>query len=495
MWPLQLLALTEAGFRVVRYDVRGHGRTSTPDRGYDWATYAEDLRALLDGLEIGRTHIAGFSMGGGIAITFALENPGRVRSLALLDPVVPGFAYSARFAAGMEELTRTVRAEGWRAAAERRWLSHPMFAGLRAHPARFQVIRDIVLDFSAREYLVDQPETDDATAPGGAAPEAIDRLETLRPPALVIVGERDLPDFLMQARVIDERAPRTKLEIIADCGHMTPLERPGDVNRLLLAFLADPAGATEPPAPTIAVRPATTTDLPAIERISGTFSTARVLRLERRGRAPELTFDFTIHDATAGPEPGAGPSSLFMRVAGSPLDMLVDDDIPIRPAGGGSRGPNAAQSSTPPDTAERAEPRPPYFWRDRLEHGDHVLVVTVDGEIAGAAALCPWDHGPALRIADLRVLPDARRNGLGRALVDAAAVVARAAGLRAIRTIIPNDNVDGAAFLLTCGFRFSGFDDRLDAGHRPAGNGQSAPAALFFTYALPPAEPASATLE
>src|SRR5579884_790829 len=71
MWPAQVLALREAGYRVVRYDVRGHGRSSVPNEGYTWPVYAEDLRALLDTLDIGKAHLVGFSMGGGIALQFA----------------------------------------------------------------------------------------------------------------------------------------------------------------------------------------------------------------------------------------------------------------------------------------------------------------------------------------------------------------------------------------------------------------------------------------
>jgi 3-oxoadipate enol-lactonase len=229
MWPAQWLALRAAGLRVIRYDVRGHGRSSAPDSGYTWPVYAADLRALLDALGVAAAHLVGFSMGGGIALQFALDHPARARSLALIDAAVPGFAYSADFADTIEALVAAVRAEGWRAAAERLWLPHPLFDGLRRHPATFQAVRQLVLDFPARDYLIDQPEPE--------GPEATDRLAELRAPVLVLVGAEDLPDFRLAAELVAANAPHAHMVVVPGAGHMLPLERPDEINRLLLEFL------------------------------------------------------------------------------------------------------------------------------------------------------------------------------------------------------------------------------------------------------------------
>ena len=222
MWAAQWLALREAGFRVIRYDVRGHGRSSAPDTGYTWPVYAADLRALLDTLGVAAAHLVGFSMGGGVALQFALDHPARARSLALIDAAVPGFAYSAEFADTLE-------------APERLWLAHPLFGGLRRHPATFRVVREMVLGFPARDYLVDQPEPE--------GPEAIDRLGELRMPLLVLVGAEDLPDFRLAAELVAANAPHARLVVVLGAGHLLPLERPDEVNRLLLEFLgAGPKG-------------------------------------------------------------------------------------------------------------------------------------------------------------------------------------------------------------------------------------------------------------
>lgn len=229
MWPAQVAALKEHGYRVVRYDVRGHGFSSAPPTGYTWQTYRRDLMGLLQALGVSSVHLVGFSMGGGIALQTALDRPQQVRSLTLIDAAVPGFAYSDAFAERVEELVDAVRAEGWRVPAERLWLTHPMFERLRRRPALFAAVRDLVLQYPARDYLIDQTEADEA--------DAVSRLSTLRTPTLVLVGEHDLEDFRLAAEVVAENAPAAALMTVADAGHLVPLEQPDECNRLLLEFL------------------------------------------------------------------------------------------------------------------------------------------------------------------------------------------------------------------------------------------------------------------
>ena len=112
LWDTQVGPLTDAGFRVVRYDVRGHGRSTVTERGYTWENYALDLRDLLDHLGIASASLVGLSMGGGIALAVAVMFPERVASLVLADSALPGFGYSDDFSQEVEELVAAVRAEG-----------------------------------------------------------------------------------------------------------------------------------------------------------------------------------------------------------------------------------------------------------------------------------------------------------------------------------------------------------------------------------------------
>src|SRR3990172_12329088 len=122
MWQYQVPALVNAGFRVVRHDVRGHGRSLIAPSGYTWENYSADLRDLLDRLNVERpttetlhvpaVHLVGLSMGGGVALQFTLDNPQRVISLTLVDSALPGYAYSEEMSKAIQELVHAVPTEG-----------------------------------------------------------------------------------------------------------------------------------------------------------------------------------------------------------------------------------------------------------------------------------------------------------------------------------------------------------------------------------------------
>ena len=245
LWQYQVGPLVEAGFRVVRYDVRGHGRSLIPPSGYTWENYSADLAELLDRLNVERpatqsliveaAHVVGLSMGGGIALQFALDHPGRVLSLTLVDPTLPGFTYSEEFSRGIEELRDAVRSEGVRAAFERLWLTHPVFDGVRRYPERFALLREIVLGFQAADYR------EGASPSGYSQPAVADRLSEIAAPALVMAGEQDLPDFRLIADLLAANLPSARQLVMPDCGHLPPLEQPEAFNAALLGFLRDNA--------------------------------------------------------------------------------------------------------------------------------------------------------------------------------------------------------------------------------------------------------------
>src|SRR5215212_9417574 len=87
MWEPQLAAFADH-YRVIRYDMRGFGRTAMVEGPY---SHHEDLRGLLDFLDVGRAHLVGCSMGGGAVLDFALEYPERAGNLVLVGSAVGGF--------------------------------------------------------------------------------------------------------------------------------------------------------------------------------------------------------------------------------------------------------------------------------------------------------------------------------------------------------------------------------------------------------------------
>jgi len=245
MWQDQVPVLVGAGFRAVRYDVRGHGRSMVPPSGYTWEDYAADLRDLLDRLNVERpaterlavdaVHLVGLSMGGGIALQFALDFPERVLSLTLVDSALPGFTYSEEFSREIEALVQAVRSEGPRAAFERLWLGHPFFDGVRRHPDRFARLREMVLGYQAADYR-------EGVNPPGYQAGVADRLPEIKTMTLVVAGENDMPDFRLIAEILAANLPNARQAVMPDCWHLPPMEHPEAFNELLLSFLGGAAG-------------------------------------------------------------------------------------------------------------------------------------------------------------------------------------------------------------------------------------------------------------
>ncbi len=125
-----------------------------------------------------------------------------------------------------------VRAEGPRAAFERLWLTHPLFDGIRRFPDRFQRVREMVLAYPAADYR-------EGALPADYAPTVADRLHEITAPALVIVGESDIPDFRLTADLLAENLPNARKLVLPDCGHVPPLEQPQAFNKALIAFLRE----------------------------------------------------------------------------------------------------------------------------------------------------------------------------------------------------------------------------------------------------------------
>jgi pimeloyl-ACP methyl ester carboxylesterase len=104
-WWEPLLARLPAGYRGVAFDVRGRGRTAGPDNDYAIASLAADLAALADALDLDSLHLVGHSLGSAIAMEFALEQPQRVASLAVIAPAwVDGMPEAYNVPAGQEAI-------------------------------------------------------------------------------------------------------------------------------------------------------------------------------------------------------------------------------------------------------------------------------------------------------------------------------------------------------------------------------------------------------
>lgn len=216
---------------VIALDLPGFGLSDKPASGYSNVAMAAAVRGAMDALGVGRAVLVGHSMGGAVALTLALEAPGRVAGLVLVSPAVSASGW------GVSPPGDSSAAAGWMRGAIAR------YEQLRT---RFTVPHDpawLREDSTAARYLpADDPRYDDALE---AVLREFDfdyltpaRAAQLRVPILVVWGEFDqvIPRSV-GARMI-EAVPSARLAVVPRSLHRAHVERPDTVGSLVLDFLS-----------------------------------------------------------------------------------------------------------------------------------------------------------------------------------------------------------------------------------------------------------------
>jgi 3-oxoadipate enol-lactonase len=224
-WDDEFGALAKL-YHVIRYDIRGIGRSARPTSEF---SHHEDLIALLERLNIERAVVCGVSFGAVIAIDLALDHPDMVSRL-----VLAGAGVSSDKQASVE----SVRALS--ALAESEGLEHaigvvtglPWFVSAHNASARRR-IGEIYLD--NRDVFADEFPLVTLWQP--TTPPAGERLDEIRMPTLIVVGANDNPAALTRADRIASSITGAQKVVIADCGHMVNMDAPAAFNRAVLTFL------------------------------------------------------------------------------------------------------------------------------------------------------------------------------------------------------------------------------------------------------------------
>jgi pimeloyl-ACP methyl ester carboxylesterase len=227
MWDDQFTALS-GHFRVIRYDVRGYGGSFRPDRPY---SDAEDLAGLLDYLEVDTVHLVGLSLGGRIAIDFAVAHPARVRSLTLAGPGLSGYEPpgGAESDLRMWDIVKAARDEGPDQATAL-WLKDPFMAPAmeqaRLVPGLRRMARENAHCWLENPVLQRSPK-----------PLAATRLGQIKVSTLLVVGDRDVPQIKATIDMLERGIGGSKKVVIRGAGHMVNMEKPDAFNEAVLSFL------------------------------------------------------------------------------------------------------------------------------------------------------------------------------------------------------------------------------------------------------------------
>ena len=214
-------------YQVIRYDVRGFGRSDLPS--VEPYSRPNDLKALLDHLDISHANILGMSMGGKIATDFALENPEMVDSLILADAALGGYQWQA-FGESLAPVFDTARKSDVEAGKEL-WSSLDLFKSALEKPDVVLKLAQMLNEYSGWHFINDDPVSD-------LDPPSIQRLNEISVPTLIIVGEYDTTDFHRIGDILQEQISNARKVILPSVGHLTNMEAPDSFNELILDFLA-----------------------------------------------------------------------------------------------------------------------------------------------------------------------------------------------------------------------------------------------------------------
>ncbi len=223
MWDDQFGPLSER-CRVVRYDLRGYGRSDRPTSEY---SHSDDLAGLMTKLKIKRAALVGLSMGGAIAIDFALDHPDRVDALVLAAPGLGGYELSSDLERRYAPAEKALEKGDVQKAAE---LELEIWSPVRSETGPDVRIKQIAMDNAHQVAL-------DPALRRQMKPPAVERLEEITAPTLVISGDRDLPDMDRIAELIVGRVPGARRAVMQGADHAVNMRRPADFTARLLGFL------------------------------------------------------------------------------------------------------------------------------------------------------------------------------------------------------------------------------------------------------------------
>lgn len=228
MWDEQVAALRDRA-TVVRFDLRGFGRSSLPAPGVAYS-HSADLLALLDHLGVGSAVLVGLSMGGLVAMHTTLVAPERASGLVLLDSVLDGVVWDPSSARGMTAAGDAAATHGAQAATAV-WLQHPFFAPARRDPRLAARLAALVEPYSWFHSTHQDPAE-------SLRPSPNQELERIAAPTTVVVGELDVPCFRIMAGALSQRIPGARRVDVANAGHMVNLEAVDAVNAVLREAVA-----------------------------------------------------------------------------------------------------------------------------------------------------------------------------------------------------------------------------------------------------------------
>ena len=228
MWEPQMAAFAHH-FDVIAPDVRGYGQSDLP--ATEWSPHG-DVLGLMDHLHLKPAHLVGCSIGGGIALDFALDHPERASKLVLVGPAVGGVEDDPKHKdlfAEADAAYETNDFDVMNKADMHIWLDGPY----RPKGYVREPLRGLFLEMNRKNLEVDW-----SLAPTTKLmPPAAQRLGEVTAPTLVVVGNKDVAPIAEACDLLASSIRGARKAVIKDAAHLPNLEHPDEFNALVLDFL------------------------------------------------------------------------------------------------------------------------------------------------------------------------------------------------------------------------------------------------------------------
>lgn len=234
MWDAQVDELTNAGFQVIRYSDIGHGKTIS---GNEKLFGHEIALRLIDKLEIDKINVVGLSWGAMIATDFSLEYPEKIERLILVSPGLHGWQQYFADSLAAENYNKRIEAQEqgdtlrFIEAFQKNWTDGPRRDASRVDPQVRKKIGSMILN-----NLQNHPEQSRSEL---QLPPAIERLQKINCPVLVVKGEHDVLDIHQITELLSDKIPDVQTVEIQGAGHTLTMEKPMEFNELIIKFISN----------------------------------------------------------------------------------------------------------------------------------------------------------------------------------------------------------------------------------------------------------------
>lgn len=245
MWDAEFYTLAN-DYDVIRYDLRGYGNSTLGSESVQAAlaergqpddeenfSHAQDLYSLLRTLEIDQATLIGCSLGGSIALDFAIEQPLLTKGLVLVGAVPSGYQFVGEMPPTLQRFTEAAQQGDQQTAGE--LATQLWFDGPNRQPAAMDA--DLRAEVKTMITAVLTNSRVDFRGENAAALPAVNRLGEINAPTLVIIGDQDEENVLQAANLLANAIPIADWAQIDGAGHLPNLEKPDEFYALVVDFL------------------------------------------------------------------------------------------------------------------------------------------------------------------------------------------------------------------------------------------------------------------